>query len=383
MDRKLRMGMVGGGRDSMMGPIHRAAAEAEGRIELTAGAFSSTRPKSQESGALLGLASDRVYGVYRDMFRREAKLPATERIDFVSIVTPSNMHYPVAMAALDAGFHVLSEAPMTTTVDEAENLGRKLEQTGQLFCLTQHHDGYPIVEKARAIVESGQLGALRRIVVEYPQGWLATRIEAKGHKQASWRTNPRNAGGSCCMSDVAVHAESLIASITGLSPTKICADITTFVNGRMLDDDGAVLLQYEEGARASLWASQIANGERAALSIRIYGAIAKLDWQLAAPHQITVSTENAAPKVIKEKHPKIKEPALDIDIPAGHPHISMVPLINIYSKFVDAINDTPEGNGDINTQPDYPNAQDGIRSAKFTAAIIASANSKEKWITID
>lgn len=383
MNRKLRMGMVGGGLGSMMGPIHRAAAEAEGNIELTAGAFSSTRPKSQESGAFLGLDPDRVYGVYRDMFRREAKRPSSERIDFVSIVTPSNMHYPVAMAALDAGLHVITEAPMTTTVDEAENLARKLEQTGQLFCLTQHHDGYPMVAKARSLVQSGQLGALRRIVVEYPQSWLATRIEAKGHKQAAWRTNPRNAGGSCCMSHVAVHAESLIASITGLTPDQVCADITTFVNGRMLDDDGAILLQYESGTRGTLWASQIAVGESEELTIRLYGAVAKLCWQSTLPNQITISSDEAAPKIIQANPLSLTEPTLDIDIPAGHPHLSVAPLINIYSNFAQALRNTLEKKKAKKAPPAYPSVQDGVRSAKFTAAVVVSATSKEKWITID
>jgi predicted dehydrogenase len=383
MNRKLRMGMVGGGRDALIGPLHRAAAQADGSIELVAGAFSSTRPKSKDSGADLGLPPERVYGVYRDMLRAEAKRPADEQIDFISIVTPSNMHYPVAMAALDAGFHVLCETPMTTTVDEAENLARKLEQTGKLFCLTQHHAGYPLVAEARELVTSGKLGAVRRVVVEYPQGWLATRIEAKGQKQAAWRTNPRNSGGSCCMSDVGVHAEGLAATITGLTISEVCADLSTFVNGRMLEDDGTVLLRYEEGAKGVLWATQVAIGDTSGLRIRVYGEKGTLSWRRSDPNKLTVFSEDGQEETKVSPPSEVEDEAPEVLLPPGHPEVHVAPLAALYRSFAETlIQSIDDGKVPPPESLNFPGVREGIRSARFTAAAVASATSKEKWVEV-
>jgi predicted dehydrogenase len=383
MNRKLRMGMVGGGRDALIGPLHRAAAQADGLIELAAGAFSSTRPKSKDSGADFGLSPERVYGVYRDMLRSEAKLPSDKRIDFVSIVTPSNMHYPVAMAALDAGFHVLCETPMTTTVDEAENLERKLEQTGKIFCLTQHHAGYPLVAEARELVKSGKLGTIRRVVVEYPQGWLATRIEARGQKQAAWRTNPRNSGGSCCMSDVGVHAEGLVATITGLTISEICADLTTFVNGRMLEDDGTVLLRYEEGAKGVLWATQVAIGDTSGLRIRVYGDGGTLSWRRSDPNRLSVFNQEGEEEIRTCPPSDVEDATPDVLLPPGHPEVHVAPLARLYRSFAQAvIKSIDEGKTPPPEARGFPGVREGIRSAHFTAAAVASSTSKEKWVSV-
>ncbi len=377
------MGMVGGGRDAFVGPLHLAAAQATGLIELVAGAFSSTRPKSKESGGDLGLDSERVYGVYRDMLRSEAKRPAGEHLDFISIVTPTNMHYPVAMAAIDAGFHVLCETPMTTTVDEAENLARKLKQTQKIFCLTQHHAGYPMVTEARKLVTSGKLGTLRRIVVEYPQGWLATRIEANGQKQAAWRTNPRNAGNCCCMSDVGVHAEGLMLAITGLTLKEVCADLTTFVNGRMLEDDGSVLMRFKEGARGVLWASQIAIGETSGLKIHVYGETGSLVWRQADPNTLCYYTQDGELKTRTCPTSDIPHPSSSVTLPAGYPNVQIAPLTNLYQRFAQTlIQRIDSGKNPDPKALEFPGVNDGIRSAQFTAAVIASSTSKDKWIDV-
>jgi len=373
------MGMIGGGRDALIGSLHRTAADANGMIELVAAAFSSTRAKSRDSGKDLGLPSERVYGVYRDMFRREAKLSDDERIDFISIVTPSNMHYPIAMAALDAGFHVLCESPMTTTVDEAENLARKLEQTGKIFCLTEHHAGYPMVAKARELVQGGKLGTIRRIVVEYPQGWLASRIEAKGQKQAAWRTNPRNAGSSCCISDVGTHALQLASMVTGLKVSEVCSDLTTFVNGRMLDDDGSVLLRYAEGARGVLWASQIAAGAEDRLSIRLYGESGGLAWCASTPGTLVLHPLEGEPETLTDSEEVLPDEPVDVAIPAGYPKGHLAPLATIYRRFAQALIDTLDGNPPDPKTLDFPGVEDGIQGARFTAAVVANANAKEKW----
>ena len=382
MSRKLRMGMVGGGRDALVGSVHRAAADAHGMIELVAGAFSSTRTKSKESGQDLGLQPDRVYGVYRDMFRRETKLPGDERIDFIAIATPSNMHYPITMAALDAGFHVLCESPMTTTVDEAENLSRKLEQTGKLFCLTEHHAGYPMVAKAHDLVQAGRIGTIRRIVVKYPQGWLASRIEAKGQKQAAWRTNPRNTCNSCCISDVGTHAMHLAGMISGLTLTEVCADLTIFVNGRMLEDDGSVLLRYAEGARGVLWASQIAIGDTDGLNIRLYGETGSMLWRESASDTLVIHPQEGETETLTDPETFIPDGPDDEATPVGYPRGHLAPLATLYRRFAQAILDTLEGNQPTPEDRGFPGVEDGIQAARFTAAVVASANGKEKWVPL-
>jgi len=380
MDRKLRMGMIGGGDGALVAPAHRIAAAATGMIELAAGAFSNSRPKSKDDGIALGIDPQRAYGIYRDMFRREARLPADERLDFVSIVTPSNMHYPVTMAALDAGFHVLCEAPMATTLDEAENLARKLEQHDKLFCISQHHTGYPMVAEARRIIESGELGKLRKIVVEYPQAWLATRIEARGQKQAAWRTNPRNTGASCCINDVASIAYDLATTMTGLSAIEVCADLATFVNGRMLDDDGSVLLHYPDDIHGLIWASQTAIGEDKSLKIRIYGDQASLCWQLDSPDKLTICTIDGKLQTKSAELPKVSEkPAQPKDIPAGHPDNAVEPLITIYKTFAESVAKIIDGKKIKQEEIALHGIEDGLQTMRFIDAVIANAESEEKW----
>jgi len=377
------MGMIGGGTGALIAPVHRIAANAGGLIELVSGSFSNVRIKSKESGSALGLDPKRVYGIYRDMFRRESKLPAAERIDFISIVTPSNMHYPVTMAALDAGFHVICEAPMTTTVDEAQNLARKMELNDKIFCLSQHHYGYPMVLEARKMVQDGKLGKIRKVVVEYPQAWLSTRIEAKGQKQASWRTNPRSTAASCCMSDVASIAYDLAATITGLQASEVSADTSTFVNGRMLDDDGSILLRYEDGARGLIWATQVAIGEQQALKIRVYGENGSLRWKQSEPHTLKFWSLDGNTEIKSSEPLDIKEEAAHADdIPPGHPDSSIEPLINIYKNFSETLIKIIDGEKVNPSNILFPGIPEGIQSAKFTEAALANAASDDKWTTI-
>jgi predicted dehydrogenase len=251
-NRKVRMGMVGGGRGAFIGAVHRMAAAMDGQIELVCGAFSADPAKSQASGADLCLPADRVYDSYAEMFQREQARPAAERMECVSIVTPNHMHYPVAKLALAHGFHVICDKPLAFNLKEARALAALVRKTGLIFALTHNYTGYPMVRQARELVRSGQLGKIRKIVAEYPQGWLTSLLEASGQKQADWRTDPKRAGASCCMGDIGTHAENLAEYITGLQIESVCAELTTFVKGRKLDDDGNVLLRFKGRARDPL-----------------------------------------------------------------------------------------------------------------------------------
>jgi len=369
------MGMVGGGTGSQIGSVHRTAAQKDQMAELTAGAFSTTRPKSFDSGKELGIPSKRIYGTYRDMLRGEAKLPAEDRIHFVSIVTPTNMHYPVAMAALDAGFHVACEMPMTTSLDEAENLVRKINQTGRIFCLVDNFTGYPMVHKAREMVLGGQLGAIRRVVVEYPQGWLATRLEATGQKQAAWRTNPRNAGASCCLADVGCHCESLATFITGSAISEVSSDLNVFVRGRVLDDDASVLLRFDNGARGILWSSQIAVGEEHALSIRIYGEKGSLEWKQEEPNTLTTSGPDGSQEVLRAS----TKASGNAEYPDGY----IDAFASVYKRFSTAINKTLDGKNLTDDDIDFPTAMDGLRGMRFIRSAVDNSSGEEKWTPTD
>ena len=271
LNRKLKMGMIGGGPGAFIGEVHRKAARMDGGIELTAGVFSSSPKKSKQTARELYLKTNRTYGSYREMIEKELQLPEGERVDFVSIVTPNNLHFPIARDFLRAGFHVICDKPMTINVKEAKALRTIVKKSGKIFALTHNYTGYPMVKLARDMVKNKDLGGIRKIVVRYPQGWLATAIEKAGQKQAKWRTDPKQSGGSGCMGDIGTHAENLTEYITGLKITEICAELTTFIKGRRLDDDGNCLLRFNNGARGILFASQISIGEENGLAIWVYG----------------------------------------------------------------------------------------------------------------
>ena len=384
MSRKIRMGMVGGGRDAFIGAVHRMAAALDGHIELVCGAFSSDPERSRASGADFYLPAHRVYGDFHEMMAAEAKLPAGERMDFVSIVTPNNVHFPVAKAALEAGFHVLSDKPMTFDLAEAKELAALVERTGLQFGLTHNYTGYPMVKEARHMVRSGAIGAVRKVVVEYPQGWLASLIESEGQKQASWRTDPARAGASSCMGDIGTHAENLMEYITGLTIAELCADLTTMVEGRQLEDDGNVLVRLDNGARGVLYASQISAGEENPLTIRIYGELAGLEWRQEEPNTLTVKWGDRHREVRRTGVGELSAAsAAHTRLPAGHPEGFVEAFANLYRNYALALQARLAGEQPAPEHMDFPTVHDGVRGMAFITACVVSSASDQKWTKLE
>ena len=384
MSRKIRMGMVGGGRDAFIGAVHRMAAALDGHIELVCGAFSSDPERSRASGADLYLPANRVYGDFHEMMAAEAKLPAGERMDFVSIVTPNHVHFPVAKAALEAGFHVMSDKPMTFDLAEANELAALVERTGLQFGLTHNYTGYPMVKEARHMVRGGAIGAVRKVVVEYPQGWLASLIESEGQKQASWRTDPARAGASSCMGDIGTHAENLMEYITGLEIASLCADLTTMVEGRQLEDDGNVLVRLDNGARGVLYASQISAGEENPLTIRIYGELAGLEWRQEEPNTLTVKWGDRHREVRRTGVGELSAAsAAHTRLPAGHPEGFVEAFANLYRNYAMALQARLAGEQPAAEHLDFPTVHDGVRGMAFIAACVASSASDQKWTRLE
>ena len=373
------MGMVGGGRDAFIGGVHRMAAALDGQIELVCGAFSGDPDKSRASGADLYLPAGRVYGTYPEMLEREAALPAGERMDFVSIVTPNNVHFPVAKAALQAGFHVMCDKPMTIDLDQALALRKLVNATGLQFGLTHNYTGYPMVKEARQLVRGGSFGRVRKVVVEYPQGWLSSLQEAAGQKQAAWRTDPAQAGVSSCIGDIGTHAENLMEYVTGLSITELCADLTTFVTGRRLEDDGNVLVRMQHGARGVLYASQISAGEENALAIRVYGEEGGLQWRQQEPNTLAVTWADRHREVRRTGVGDLSTAAQrHTRLPAGHPEGFIEAFANLYRNYALTLQARLQG-----AEPpgglDFPTVDDGVRGMAFISACVASARSDRKW----
>ncbi|GAA4460038.1 Gfo/Idh/MocA family oxidoreductase [Nibrella saemangeumensis] len=374
----MRMGMVGGSLEAFIGAVHRRAAVFDGEIELVCGVFSSNPEKSKQTGHALYLPEDRVYTSYEEMIMREKELPEGERMDFISIVTPNHMHFPPAKMALENGFHVMCDKPMTLNLEEAKELAAIVERTGLLFGLTHNYTGYPMVKEARDMVRNGKLGKLRKIVVEYPQGWLSKLEEATDYKQAIWRTDPTKSGAAGCMGDIGTHAENLAEYITGLKITELCADLTTFVEGRKLDDDGNVLLHFEDGVKGVLHASQIANGEENALNIRIYGELGGLEWHQMEPNTL-IYKSNEGQRIFRPSVGELSAAAkAHIRMPSGHPEGFFEAFANLYRNFAFALRAHMSG------QPhdpiyDFPSAQDGVRGLAFIDTVIKSNQSNEKW----
>ncbi len=372
------MGMVGGGRDAFIGAVHRAAAHLDGRIELVAGAFSSDPEKSRLSGADLRLDQSRVYESFAEMAAREATLPEGERIDFVSIVTPNHMHFPVAKTFLEAGFHVVCDKPMTHSLEEAIALRDLVVASGRVFALTHNYTGYPMVKQARHMVHSGELGCIRKIVAEYPQGWLATGIDKEGQKQAAWRTDPAKAGASSCIGDIGTHAENLARYITGLEIESLCAEFTTFLPGRRLEDDGNLLVRYKGGAKGILYASQVSVGEENALAIRIYGEKASLEWHQEHPNELIVKYPDQPRRILRRGNAYLCEAAQKAArLPAGHPEAFIEAFANIYGEAARAIEDAILGQD--GSPYDFPTVHDGLYGMAFIATAVNSAYSDAKW----
>ena len=385
MSRKIRYGMVGGGRGAFIGAVHRIAANIDGQIELVAGAFSSDPEKSKASGADFFLSPDRVYGSYQELVTQEAALPADQRIDFVSIVTPNHVHFPAAKAALEAGFHVLSDKPATFNLAEAKELAAIVKKTGRLYGLTHNYTGYPLVKEARHLVHSGKLGKIRKVVVEYPQGWLATRIEASGQKQAAWRTDPKRSGAAGCIGDIGTHAENLAEYITGLQISELAADLTAFVKGRTLDDDGNVLLRFKGGAQGVLHSSQISVGEENNLNIRVYGELGGLEWHQNEPNTLLVKWMDQPMQVYRTANGYLSDAAKAAGrTPPSHPEGYLEAFANIYKNFATAIRARQAGKklAKDDLANDYPKIEDGVRGMAFIEAVVASSKANAAWTKI-
>ncbi len=385
MSRKIRYGMVGGGRGAFIGAVHRIAANIDGQIELVAGAFSSDPEKSKDSGADFFLSPDRVYGSYQELVTQEAALPADQRIDFVSIVTPNHVHFPAAKAALEAGFHVLSDKPATFNLAEAKELAAIVKKTGRLYGLTHNYTGYPLVKEARHLVHSGKLGKIRKVVVEYPQGWLATRIEASGQKQAAWRTDPKRSGAAGCIGDIGTHAENLAEYITGLQISELAADLTAFVKGRKLDDDGNVLLRFKGGAKGVLHSSQISVGEENNLNIRVYGELGGLEWHQNEPNTLLVKWMDQPMQVYRTANGYLSDAAKAAGrTPPSHPEGYLEAFANIYKNFANAIRARQAGKklAKDDVANDYPKIEDGVRGMAFIEAVVASSKANAAWTKI-
>ena len=385
MSRKIRYGMVGGGRGAFIGAVHRIAANIDGQIELVAGAFSSDPEKSKASGADFFLSPDRVYGSYQELVTQEAALPADQRIDFVSIVTPNHVHFPAAKAALEAGFHVLSDKPATFDLAEAKELAAIVKKTGRLYGLTHNYTGYPLVKEARHLVHSGKLGKIRKVVVEYPQGWLATRLEASGQKQAAWRTDPKRSGAAGCIGDIGTHAENLAEYITGLQISELAADLTAFVKGRKLDDDGNVLLRFKGGAKGVLHSSQISVGEENNLNIRVYGELGGLEWHQNEPNTLLVKWMDQPMQVYRTANGYLSDAAKAAGrTPPSHPEGYLEAFANIYKNFATAIRARQAGKklAKDDVANDYPKIEDGVRGMAFIEAVVASSKANAAWTKI-
>lgn len=384
MSRKIRMGMVGGGRGAFIGGVHRMAAALDGQIELVCGAFSSDPEKSRLSGQDLFLPSDRIYGSFEEMITKEKALPQGERMDFVSIVTPNHMHFPPAKMALENGFHVVCDKPLAFDMEEAYELERLVKQTGLIFALTHNYTGYPMVKQARAMIKNGDIGDIRKIVVEYPQGWLSTKLEEDdSQKQAAWRTDPNRSGIAGAMGDIGTHAENLAEYITGLHITEMCADVSTFVPGRLLDDDGNVLLRFNNGAKGILHASQISAGEENNLNIRIYGTKAGLQWFQMEPNTLYVKWLNRPMEVLRTGVGNLyPEAQAHTRIPAGHPEGYLEAFASIYRNFAYCVRARLEGKTADPIYNDFPTVTDGVRGMNFIYKVIESGKSAQKWINV-
>ncbi|NNE27634.1 MAG: Gfo/Idh/MocA family oxidoreductase [Saprospiraceae bacterium] len=381
MSRKIRMGMVGGGRGAFIGQVHRIAAALDGQIELVCGAFSSNPEKSRLSGLDFFLEPDRIYGSFDEMFEKENQLGPDKRMDLVSIVTPNHMHYEPAAKAIQNGFHVICDKPLSFNLEEAYALNKIVNNSNQIFALTHNYTGYPMVKQARQMIKHGEIGKVRKVVVEYPQGWLSTLLEETDQKQASWRTDPSKSGIAGAMGDIGTHAENLAEYITGLKIEALCADISTLVEGRRLDDDGNILLRFSNGARGILYASQISAGEENALSIRVYGEHAGLEWHQMSPNSLKVKWLNKPMQILRtgvgDLYPEAEAHAR---IPAGHPEGYLEAFANIYRNVAHCIRARIEGYQVDPIFDDFPKIEDGVRGMEFIYKAIESGNSEQKWI---
>ncbi|WP_221935031.1 Gfo/Idh/MocA family protein [Catenovulum sediminis] len=377
--QKIRMGMVGGGQGAFIGAVHRMAANLDGQIELVCGAFSSTAERSKQSGRALFLDDSRCYSSYQEMFEVESKLPADKRMQLVAIVTPNHLHFPVAKMAIEHGFHVMSDKPATFTLEEALALEEILNAHDVLYGLTHTYTGYPMVKEAKALINAGKIGKVRKIVVEYPQGWLAEAPD-QSNKQAIWRLDPKQAGISCCMGDIGVHAANLAEYMSSLEITELCADLVATVENRELDDDGTVLLKFNNGARGVLMASQISVGEENNLKIRVYGETGGLEWSQQEPNSLILKDLHEPNQILRAGIGQQSEFATaNMRTPAGHPEGYLEAFANIYRNFAQQIRAFEEKQTPDEIAQDVPGIKEAVRGMAFIENVVAASQSNEKW----
>ncbi|RYF41474.1 MAG: Gfo/Idh/MocA family oxidoreductase [Comamonadaceae bacterium] len=378
--KRLRYAMVGGGQGAFIGGVHRKAIALDGQIDLVAGALSSSADKARASGRELGLAEDRNHGSWEALLEDEVKRPVTERIDFVSIVTPNHMHYPVARAFAKAGIHVVCDKPLVHTSEQARDLADVVEKSRTVFGVTYNYTGYPMVREARELVRKGAIGEVRKIIVEYNQGWLATKLEGGDNKQADWRTDPSRSGMAGAIGDIGSHAENLAATVTGLEIESICADLTTFVPGRQLDDDGNLLLRYTNGARGVLIASQIEVGCENDFRLRVFGSTGTLDWRQEDPNYLVHSPIDGPRRILTRGSPWLGAAAkLATRLPTGHPEAFIEAFANVYLGVAAHIRALKLGHKPDPLTADYPTLADGARGVRFIEKTVESAGSAHKW----
>ncbi|RIJ48933.1 gfo/Idh/MocA family oxidoreductase [Maribellus luteus] len=374
--------MVGGGTDAFIGAVHRLAAFMDNQIELVCGCFSINPEVSKSSGKLYFLPEERIYTTYQEMFEKESKLPEGERMDFVTIVTPNFVHFDPAVMALDHGFHVVLDKPMTFTLEEAYKLKEKLDETGLTFALTHTYSGYPAVKHARKMIADGQLGKIRKIFVEYPQGWLSSKLEDTGNAQASWRTDPKRSGKAGCMGDIGTHVHHLAEYMTGLKVTELCAELNVFVPNRLLDDDGAAFLRFDNGAKGVLMATQIAAGEENAIRIRVYGDKGGIDWEQMEPNTLRVKWLGQPMQVLRVGTSLDSAVAAhNTRVPGGHPEGYLEAFANIYRNFALTVRARANGEEPTPEMLDFPGVDDGIRGMQFIETVVSAGyNDEVKWV---
>ncbi|MFN7813572.1 MAG: Gfo/Idh/MocA family protein [Planctomycetia bacterium] len=385
LGRKLRMGIVGGGQGSFIGRVHVTAAVLDNRAALVAGAFSSDAARSKASAADYDVDPARAYGSFQEMFDRERALPADRRIDFVSVTTPNHMHFPVAKAAVEAGFHVVCDKPLTLTLAEAEALAKVVAGSGVVFAVSHNYTGYPLVRQAREMILGGELGEIQAIRAEYIQGWLRTRLETEGQKQAAWRTDPTKSGAAGAFGDIATHAYNLGRYMTGLLPEKISANLKTFVPGRPLDDYGHAVIRYRNGALGTVTASQISHGRENDLRIQIDGTLGSLEWRQENPNEMIVR-RNGQPHAIYTRDPNA--PFMNASgkaacrLPSGHPEAFFEAFANVYRSAFDAMAEAATGSKPERTDTVYPNIHDGVEGMYFIEQSVASSKADGVWLPL-
>ena len=379
-DKRIRLGMVGGGQGAFIGAVHRIAARLDDRYTLVAGALSSEPTRARSSALEIGIAADRAYGSYSEMFDLEAK--RHDRIDAVAIVTPNHVHFPVAKLALERGFHVICDKPLTTTTADASTLCDLVRQTGLIFCVTHNYTGYPLVRQARSMIAEGLLGDIRNVQVEYAQSWLAEPLEETGQKQASWRTDPAQSGAGGCIGDIGTHALNLAVYVTGLKLQSLLADLQTFVPGRRLDDNVQILLRFTGGASGLLWASQIAIGNENALKLRVYGSKGAIEWQQENPNVMWHTALDGIKRKLTRGGAGATEAATRVTrIPGGHPEGYLEGFATIYSEAASAI--MAHKNGTVlDPAVSYPSVEDGLNGVHFIEAAVQSARAGNVWFTL-